>query len=187
MWKNLGVIAVIVIVGVLAWVSRQPDSFRIERQVTIQAPAGTIFPLLNDFHQWALWSPWEKKDPGMKRDFSGPDTGVGAAYEWSGNSDVGSGRMEIIQSMPATKLAVDLHFTAPFEADNTAEFVLEDKDGATTVTWAMFGASPLLSKLMGLVFDMDSMVGGDFARGLASLKTAAEAAGQAGEPPRTVL
>jgi len=159
---------------VLGWAATQPDNFRIERAITIDAPPERIFPLINDYRTWALWSPWEKKDPGMQRTHSGADTGVGAVYEWSGNRDVGSGRMEIIQSVPDSRIAIDLHFMTPFEARNTTEFVLEPRDGSTVVTWAMYGPSPFISKLMGLFMSMDTMVGGDFEAGLASLKKQAE-------------
>ncbi|MEQ1802877.1 MAG: SRPBCC family protein [Gammaproteobacteria bacterium] len=159
---------------VLGWAATQPDSFRIERKITIDAPPARIFPLINDYRGWALWSPWEKKDPAMKRTHSGADTGVGAVYEWSGNSEVGSGRMEIIQSVPDSRIAIDLHFMTPFEARNTTEFMLEPKDGGTVVTWAMFGPSPFISKLMGLFMSMDTMVGGDFEAGLAALKARSE-------------
>ena len=166
MWKNLAIVLLVFIVGLLAWASTRPDSFRVERRITIQAPPDRVFPLINDFHQWARWSPWEKKDPAMNRRYSGPDSGVGAGYEWSGNRDVGSGRMEIVQSMPDSRIAVGLHFKVPFAADNTAEFVLEGKDGSTTVTWAMFGPSPFLSKVISLFMDMDGLLGGDFEAGL---------------------
>lgn len=172
--KTMGVLllATALVVG---WAATQPDSFRIERSVTIAAPASQIFPLINDYRGWALWSPWEKKDPGMQRTYSGADAGVGAVYEWSGNSDVGSGRMEITQSVPDSRIAVDLRFTAPFEARNTAEFFLTPADGGTSATWAMYGPSPFLSKLIGLFVSMDDMVGSDFEQGLTALKTAAEA------------
>ncbi len=164
---------------VLGWAATQPDSFRIERAITIDAPPGRIFPLINDFRAWALWSPWEKKDPGMQRTHGGADTGVGAVYEWAGNGEVGSGRMEIIQSVPDSRVAIDLHFRTPFEARNTTEFMLEPRDGGTVVTWAMFGPSPFISKLIGLFIDMDAMAGGDFSAGLAALKQQAEGDGGA--------
>ena len=153
---------------VFGWAATQPDTFRIERTVTIDAPASTIFPLINDYRGWALWSPWEKKDPGMKRTYSGADAGVGAAYEWSGNSDVGSGRMEIIRSVPDSNVTVDLHFLTPIEARNTAEFTLTPDGESTSVTWAMYGPSPFLSKLIGVFMSMDDMIGADFEQGLAA-------------------
>lgn len=159
---------------VLGWAATQPDNFRVERAITIDAPPERIFPLINDYRTWALWSPWEKKDPGMQRTHSGANQGVGAVYEWSGNREVGSGRMEIIESVPESRIAIDLHFVTPFEARNTTEFVLEPRDGSTVVTWAMYGPSPFISKLMGLFMSMDTMIGGDFEAGLAAMKKLAE-------------
>lgn len=159
---------------VLGWAATQPDNFRVERAITIDAPPERIFPLINDYRTWALWSPWEKKDPGMQRTHSGANQGVGAVYEWSGNREVGSGRMEIIESVPESRIAIDLHFVTPFEARNTTEFVLEPRDGSTVVTWAIYGPSPFISKLMGLFMSMDTMIGGDFEAGLAAMKKLAE-------------
>lgn len=174
MLRTIGLILIAIIIGILAYAAGQPDSFRVERRVTIQAPPDAIYPLIADFRSWTRWSPWEKKDPGMKRTYSGADSGLGAVYEWSGNSQVGAGRMEISQAVPPGKVTIDMHFMAPLEARNTAEFLLEAEGAGTTVTWVMSGPSPYLAKLMGLFASMDDMVGGDFETGLAALKAVAE-------------
>lgn len=174
MLRKIAGMLLLAVALVLGWAATQPDTFRIERTITIDAPPERIFPLINDYRSWALWSPWDKKDPGMKRTLSGADTGVGAVYEWSGNREVGSGRMEIIQSVPDSRVAVDLQFMTPFEARNTAEFILTPRGGSTEVTWIMFGPSPFISKLLGLFMSMDQMVGGDFEAGLAAMKALAE-------------
>jgi len=172
--RTAGLILVAIIVGILAYAAGQPDDFRVERRITVDAPPQVVYSLINDYRAWVVWSPWERKDPHMQRAYGGAASGVGAVYEWSGNADVGAGRMEISQSVPDSKVAVDLHFTAPFEAHNTVEFVLTPRGERTTVTWAMFGPSPYLAKLMGLFVSMDEMVGRDFESGLAALKVAAE-------------
>lgn len=174
MWKNLGFLIVVLVVGLLAYAATRPDSFRVERSTTINAPAEVIFPLIDDYRRWNAWSPWETRDPAMKKTYSGAGSGVGAVYEWAGNSEVGTGRMETTGSVAPSKITIDLHFMKPFEARNTTEFSLADQDGTTTVTWAMYGPSPFISKVMGLFVSMDEMVGGDFATGLANLKSAAE-------------
>lgn len=168
--------ALIALVAVLlVYASTRPDSFRIERTITIQSPPEKVFALINNFHQWEVWSPWEKVDPHITRTYSGTPQGVGAIYAWSGNKDIGQGRMEIIESSAVSKIVIKLDFLAPFEAHNTAEFVLTPQGNTTQVTHAMFGPSPLLSKLMGLVFNMDKMVGDKFEEGLKNLKQMAEA------------
>jgi uncharacterized protein YndB with AHSA1/START domain len=168
-----GVLAV-AIVAVLLVASTQPDTFRVQRAAVIQAPPEKIFPLIEDFRAWDGWSPWEKKDPAMKRSFSGPPAGKGAVYAWDGNSEVGQGSMEIVEDTPPSKLVLKLDFVKPFEGHNVVTFTLVPQGEATNVTWTMDGASPLISKVIGLFCDMDSMIGKEFETGLAALKTLAE-------------
>jgi uncharacterized protein YndB with AHSA1/START domain len=174
MFKLIALVVVVLIAGVLGFAATRPDAFRVERAVTIKAPPGKIYPYLDDFNRWAAWSPWEKLDPAMKRTFSGAPSGKGAAYAWAGNSKVGAGRMEIIESTPASKLLIKLDFLEPFEGHNTADFTLEPAGDDTKVTWAMVGPAPYISKLMGVFVNMDKMIGKDFEAGLANLKAAAE-------------
>lgn len=174
MIRNIAIALAALIAAVLIFAATRPDSFRLERSIAIKAPPEKIFALLNDFHQWEAWSPWEKIDPALKRTYSGAASGRGAVYAWSGNKEVGAGRMEIVEPQPSTRLLVKLDFSAPFEAHNMVEFTLLRQGEATRVTQAMFGPSPYVSKLMGLVFSMDKMVGGKFEEGLANLKGLAE-------------
>jgi carbon monoxide dehydrogenase subunit G len=151
------------------------DTFRVERSILIDAPADAIFPQINDFHAWADWSPYEKMDAHLDKTFTGPAKGKGATYAWVGKK-AGSGSMEILQSDPSSKVVIKLEFTKPFTAHNTAEFTLEPQGKATKVTWAMHGPNTLMSKVMGLFFSMDKLVGPQFEEGLASLKRLAERA-----------
>lgn len=160
--------------AVLIYAAMQPDQFRVERSTRIQAPAERIFPLINDLHLWSKWSPYEKKDPAMQRTFSGQDSGTGAAYAWAGNGNVGSGRMEIVDTTPPSRILIQLDFFTPMAGSNQAEFTLASSGDSTQVTWAMSGPSPFLSKLVCLFFDMDKMVGTDFEAGLADLKRITE-------------
>jgi uncharacterized protein YndB with AHSA1/START domain len=162
---------VVVVVGIA---STKPDIFRVQRSLAIKAPAEKIFPLINDYSNWRSWSPYEDRDPNLKRTYEGPKAGKGAIYAWEGNKNVGTGRMEIIEARPPNKIVIKLDFLKPFEAHNTAEFTLEPQGEATTVTWAMHGPTPLLGKVMHLFMDMDKMVGTDFATGLANMKAVAE-------------
>ncbi|MGO4701993.1 SRPBCC family protein [Dyella sp. 2RAB6] len=167
-------VLVIALVIVLAIAAGRPDRFRIERTATIGAPPESIFPLIEDFHRWRTWSPYEERDPAMQRDYSGAPHGRGAIYAWDGNKQIGSGRMEIIEATPASRVAIKLDFFRPFKANNVAEFVLEPTTAGTRVTWTMSGASPFMSKLMGLVFNFDRMVGKDFEVGLEKLRAVTE-------------
>ena len=174
MFRTIAIVIVVLIAGVLVFATTRPDAFRVERSVSIKAPPEKIYPYFDDFNRWAVWSPWEKLDPAMKRSFSGAPSGKGAAYAWEGNSKVGAGRMEILESTPSSKLLIKLDFLKPFEAHNIAEFTFAPKDGGTVVTWAMYGPCPFISKLMQIFCSMDKMVGGQFEQGLANLKAAAE-------------
>jgi uncharacterized protein YndB with AHSA1/START domain len=174
MIKIIGIIIVFAIAAILIFAAMQPNSFRVQRSTTIKAPPEKIFAAINDFHLWEAWSPWEKIDPAVKRSYSGSETGKGAVYAWEGNNDIGQGRMEIIESTPSSKLLVKIEFIKPFAAINTIEFNLAQNGENTTVTQAIYGPSPFISKLMGLFFSMDKMVGGKYDEGLASLKAIAE-------------
>lgn len=165
----------LLILALLIFAATKPDTFRVERSARIEAPPEKIFPLIDNFHQWEKWSPWEKADPALKRTYSGSASGIGAIYRWDGNKDVGQGQMEIIESTPPGKLRIKIDFLAPFEGHNTVEFTLETQGSGTLVRHAMFGPSPYLSKLMGIFFNMDKMIGDKFEEGLINLRGLAEA------------
>jgi uncharacterized protein YndB with AHSA1/START domain len=168
------VLLVIAAAVILALAAMKPDTFRVQRAMTIKAPPDAIFALINDFHAWGRWSPWEKKDPAMKRTFSGAPSGKGAAYAWEGDKNVGQGSMEILESTTPSKIAIKLDFVKPFEAHNMVVFSLESKSDATTVTWNMEGPTPFFGKIIHLFLDTDKMVGNDFETGLTNLKAASE-------------
>jgi uncharacterized protein YndB with AHSA1/START domain len=174
MLKTIAIVVAVLVGALLAFAATKPDSFRVQRTASIKAPPEKIFPLINDLHSWGAWSPWEKLDPAMKRTHSGAASGKGAVYEWAGNGEVGAGRMEIVEASPPSAVRIKLDFLKPFEAHNFAEFTLEPKGDATDVTWAMYGPSNYVSKLMSVFFSMDSMVGKSFEAGLSNLKAATE-------------
>ena len=174
MLKTFALSLVALVGAILIYASTRPDHFRIERSITIQSTPERIFHLINDFHQWETWSPWEKIDPQIRRTYSGAPEAKGAVYEWSGNKDVGQGRMEITESTPSSKITIKLDFVTPFEAHNAVEFSLTPQGESTLVTQAMHGPSPFISKLMGLFFSMDKMVGEKYEEGLTNLKRMAE-------------
>ena len=158
-----------------ALVATRPDAFRIERSATIAAPPAAVFTLVNDFHQWARWSPWEKLDPQMQKTFEGAPAGVGASLHWSGNKKAGEGRMTITESKPEERVVTALQFIRPFAAHNVSEFALAPGPGGVAVTWAMTGRNNFMLKAFGLFANMDKMIGKDFEEGLANLKRVAEA------------
>jgi Polyketide cyclase / dehydrase and lipid transport len=174
MLVTIAIIVVVLLAALLAFAATRPDVFRVQRATSIQAPPERIFPLIADFHRWTSWSPWENKDPALKRTYSGAASGKGAVYAWEGNRNVGSGRMEITEDSPSSKVTIQLDFIKPFEAHNIAEFTLQPAGGTTNVTWSMHGPSPFITKVMGVFMNMDKMIGKDFEAGLANLKSVAE-------------
>lgn len=177
MFETLVVIAIvlaIIIAIVLVLAAGKPDTFRIQRAAVLNAPAEKIFPLIADFREWLNWSPWERRDPALKRTYSGAERGNGAIYAWDGNKNVGSGRMEILEANSPSKVVIKLDFLKPFEAHNTAEFTMLPQGGATNVIWVMHGPAPFMSKVMQVFMNMDRMIGKDFEAGLANLKAASE-------------
>lgn len=153
----------------------RPTRFRVQRSVLVNASAAQVLALLQDFHRWGEWSPWEKIDPSMQRSYSGAANGVGAVYAWTSRGKAGAGRMEI-REMRAERLLIQLDFSKPFVAHNQVEFTLQSQGEATLVSWAMYGPSPFVSRLMGLFFSMDKLIGRDFEKGLANLQAALKAA-----------
>jgi hypothetical protein len=179
MLKKILLVLLVVVVGFLAYVATRPDEFRVERSATIAAPASAVYPQIADFRAWEAWSPWEKLDPAMKREFGGAAGEPGSTYSWVGNSDVGSGKMTLVEAAPSSKVGIRLEFIEPFASTSTTTFALAPEGDGTRVTWTMDGRHNFVSKAMCVFMDMDKMVGGDFEKGLASLKSVGEAAAAA--------
>jgi hypothetical protein len=174
-WKIL-IPLVVIVVGLVAVITLQPARYRVSRSTTIAAPAPVVFAQVNDFHKWSAWSPWEKIDPAMKRTYEGPSAGVGASYAWVGSREVGEGRMTIVESRPSDLIQVKLEFVKPFAGTSVAEFSFKPDGERTLVTWSMTGDKNFIAKAIHLVMSMDRMIGDQFDKGLAAMKTVAEAA-----------
>jgi uncharacterized protein YndB with AHSA1/START domain len=163
----IALLFIIVLIG-------QPDEFKMSRSAKISAPPEKVFPHVNDLHKWEAWSPWAKLDPNAKNTFEGPATGVGSSLAWDGNNKIGSGKMTITDSQPSETIRFRLDFQKPMKATNTAEFTFRPDGGQTVVNWSMSGKNSLGGKVFGLLMNCDKMVGSQFEKGLASLKTIAE-------------
>ena len=176
MLKKILIGFLVVLVALAIVIAMQPNSFSISRKGTISAPALVVFDQVNNFRKWEAWSPWDKLDPDMKRVFSGPESGKGAVYAWDGNDKVGSGSMTLTESKSGELVQIKLEFKKPFEAINDTEFRFAQEGGNTVVTWTMSGTNNFVSKAFSLFMNMDKMIGQDFEKGLASLKTVSEEA-----------
>jgi len=164
-------IALVLIAVIFAIVvAMQPAEFRITRSASIPASPAAVFAQVNDLHLWTAWSPWEKMDPALKRTYEGAAAGTGASYGWSGNNQVGEGRMTITESRPNDLIRMKLEFLKPFKATNTTEFTFKPEGNQTVVTWSMSGRNNFMCKAVGLFMNCDKMVGGQFEQGLANLK-----------------
>ena len=170
----LGLVIIVVILVVV--ILLQPAHYHVERSATISAPPATVFAQVNDFHKWEAWSPWAKIDPSMKHNYDGAPAGVGAGYSWAGNSQAGEGRMTITDSHPSDLIKIKLEFLKPFAATDTTAFTFKPQANQTVVTWTLDGDNNFIGKAFGLVMNMDKMVGADFEKGLAQMKSVAEAA-----------
>lgn len=171
----IGLAALVLIVGLVIYVVMMPSEFRYQRSAVINAPATAVFPLINDFHQWGEWSPWEHIDPNLKRSYEGPDSGVGSVYSWIGNGNVGQGKMTILESKPGDLISIKLQFIKPFAGLCPTTFKLEPSASGTKVTWTMEGKNHFIAKAMSLFINMDKMIGKNFEDGLAKMNTAAQA------------
>jgi uncharacterized protein YndB with AHSA1/START domain len=173
--KILIALAVIVVVFA-AIVAMQPSEFRVTRTAAISAPPAAVFAQVNDLHKWEAWSPWVKLDPAMKKTYEGAPAGTGAIHAWAGNNQVGEGRMTITESRPNELIRFKLEFLKPFATTNTAEFSFKPEGNQTVVTWSMAGENNFIAKALHLFMNMDKMVGGQFEKGLAQMKSVVEAA-----------
>lgn len=171
---GIGAVMIAAIALVLVIAATKPKHFRVERSVDIQAPAATVFPYVEDLHAQRLWSPWDQKDPNMKRSYSGAEKGVGAIYAWDGDKNIGSGRQEITAVKPNEKVEAKIEFFRPFPASNRIEFLLKPAGGGTNLTWVIFGPMPFMSRVMSVFVSMDKMIGNEFEKGLKQLKALAE-------------
>ena len=184
MLKKIGIAVVAVLVLLAGVIATRPAGYRVVRTATVNAPPAVAYAQVADFHNWAAWSPWGKLDPAMKTSFSGPAQGPGAAYAWTGNDKVGEGRMTVTAAQPNQQVEIKLEFLKPFAATSETAFTFVPRGAATEVTWAMDGHNNFMAKAASMVMDMDKMIGSDFDRGLANLKSVAEAqAGAAAAAP----
>lgn len=173
MLKKIAIGLAAVIVIILGLAAMQPDTYSVTRTASIKAPPARLIAMIADFNQWKAWSPWEKLDPAMQRTISTPSSGPGASYAWSGNKDVGKGRMDIASVTP-DKVVINLEFIEPFASKNLAVFTVTPAGAGSTVVWTMSGPMDVPSKIMGVFVSMDKMIGKDFERGLAQMKALAE-------------
>ncbi len=171
---NIVFIIVVLLGLLLIYAATKPSTFRITREILIAAPVADVFAHGNSLQRMQVWSPWKKLDPAATFTFSGLETGVGGQLDWSGNKHIGAGRQVLIESVPDRLVRSKVEFFRPFAGESEAEFIVENVDGQTKVTWGLSGANNFLSKIMCVFMDQDKMLGGPLSEGLLSLKRLVE-------------
>jgi uncharacterized protein YndB with AHSA1/START domain len=180
MLKKIALALLVIVLAFAGYVALQPAVGTVTRSATIAAPPSAVFPYINDLHKWQDWSPWAKLDPNAKATFEGPQAGAGAVFSWSGNNDVGEGKMTILESKPDEYVKMDIDFAKPFANKSVAEFRLKPEGAGTNVTWSMTGERPFFVRAMSIIFNGDKIVGDMFEKGLENLSKVATSA-----PPPT--
>lgn len=175
--STLFLLIIALIGGLMAVISWRPENFKVTRSATLNAPPEAVFPHINNLHKWDAWSPWTRLDPNAKNAFEGPEQGVGSSMSWTGDKNVGVGRMTITESVPGERVRMRLEFEKPMKAVNTADFTLRPEGAGTFVTWSMFGKNNFIGKAFDLFMNCEKMVGGQFEKGLENLRQTVEAAG----------
>jgi hypothetical protein len=174
MFKKILLLLLALIGAFVIYVALQPDEYRVERSVTIAAPAGEVFGNVNNLRKWEAWSPWAKLDPDAKVAFEGPEAGEGATMTWDGDDNVGAGKMAIVESEPDKAVDLEVTFTRPFEGGTNSDFSFTPKGDETDVTWTMHGTHNFMEKAFTVIFDGVGMMGNDIDKGLSQLKSVSE-------------
>lgn len=173
MWIKIFSVTAVALIILAVAIARRPSAFRVERSVTIAAPASVVFSHLADFRQWTARSPYEKLDPAARKTYSGPATGPGSVFHYVGKK-LGEGRMTVLDEEPNRRLAIQAEFIKPFHATNRIDFTLSPAANGVTVTWAMSGNNNSVFKAITAVVNMDQVLGKEFETGLTDLKCVTE-------------
>ena len=167
-------IIVVCVIGFAVVVAMQPAEFGVSRSATMKAPRSEVFAQINDLRRWEAWSPWAKLDPNAEVFYEGPSAGTGAVFGWSGNDEIGAGKMTITESKPDELIRMRLEFTRPMEDSADTEFTFAAEGDGSVVTWTMSGENNFVAKAICMFMDMDAMVGAQFEEGLKNIKTIVE-------------
>ena len=169
----LGVL--VLLAGFLTYVAFQPSEMYIVREIFIKAPSEKIFPFINNSQKANSWMPWQESDPGAIMKYSGPEEGVGSTSSWDSPGKMGTGKAEVVESVPNQTVKTKLTYTKPMNMSQMAEVSLTPSADGTIVKWSVKGNNTFLGRLMCVFMNMDKMVGGQFEKGLTKLKNQVEA------------
>lgn len=171
MFKKIVMTILLIIMGFASIIAMNPSDYSVSRNIIINAPASSVFPMINNFKNWEKWSPWKSNDPGAKTTFEGPEQGLGAIMRWSDSQSVGS--ITITQSVSNEFLDYALEFEKPLKSKATSQFTLSSGEN-TVVTWSMSGKHNFLGKVFAFFYDTEKMIGESYELGLNNLKSFVE-------------
>lgn len=175
MFKKILLGIALVIAGILMYASTLPSEFKVTREIVVSVSAEKVFPYINNSKMADDWMPWKDSDPGVVMTYSGPEEGVGSKSNWDSKGDMGTGEALVVESIPNQTVKTQLTYTKPFQMSQLAEISLSPAAEGTKISWSVSGHSNFFFKLMGVFISCDKMIGGEFEKGLARLKTKVEA------------
>lgn len=178
MLKKLLLGTAVAVAVFLGWVALRPSHYRVERSAVVKAAPQAVYAIVSDLGRWDDWSPWTALDPSVKKEVAGAPGAPGASYHWSGNDQVGEGRMTLLEASAPARVAYRLEFLRPRQSAARTEFALAPDGAGTRVSWSMAGDLGYAEKLFALFFDFEAAISRDFDRGLASLGELAEGGGR---------
>ncbi len=173
----LTIVALVVVAlaaALVAFVATRPTAFRVARTIAIDATPEAVYAHIADFRAWAAWNPFEREDPAITKTFEGQRRGVGARYHYVGRR-AGEGRMTIVEAVPGERIVIRAEFIRPIAATNRIALAIVPTADGVALTWAVSGTNGFAAKALGVVVNMDRIVGGAFEQGLAELTALAEA------------
>lgn len=161
----LGLIALFFIIGFFL-----PKTYRVSRSIEINSPDSIVYYKTLNLNNFSIWNPWMEMEPSAKKTVTGDGVSVGSAFGWAGK-EVGTGSMTIEKLTPLKQIDERLEFIEPFKSTSLTSFYFEPSaNGGTNVTWDFSGDNnSIMERWMSLCYD--AMIGKDYAKGLANLKT----------------
>jgi len=174
MFLKIALFVLVVIVTLLVIAATKPNSFQVDRSITIHASPERVFSLIDDLHSWEAWSGDNEGDGRAQKIFSGPASGTGAMAEWHGSGRTGAAKMIITESVVPSKVSVKVDWIKPFEAHNLNEFTIHAQGSETKVVWNIQASNLYAMKVNGIFVKIESAFGKHMESGLNNLKRVAE-------------
>ncbi|MFO1524470.1 MAG: SRPBCC family protein [Turneriella sp.] len=171
--KRILIGLVVVVAGIFIVAATRPNTYTVERSLKINAAPEKIFPYLISFKKGLEWSAWDKQEEEVKRTFTGPESGMGAIYEFEGKKS-GHGKLSYKSIVPNEEVKMDLTFYKPMQGSNDITYSLKKEGDATVMKYHMTGPAPIIARIIWLFADMDKYMGDKFNESMQNLKKIVE-------------